>query len=125
MVEVTCVLNDKKVNSKNIQFTIDIKNYVELSKQIISNNPFQRNKVSRSGSVYTLLKEDILKGCIIPPIVLASTFRLEHEESSHEIILSKILSEPKDLKILDGLQRTFSLIEVYDNNKDFLKKMNI
>ncbi|EKP0278758.1 hypothetical protein JGK46_004478 [Aeromonas bestiarum] len=122
MIEVTCVLNDNKVNSKNIQFTIDIKSYVELSKQVINNNPFQRNKVSRSGSVYTLLKEDILKGCIIPPIVLASTFRLDYEDSSHEKILSKILSEPKDLKILDGLQRTFSLIEVYDNNKDFFDK---
>ena len=122
MIEVTCVLDDKKVNSKNIQFTIDIKKYVELSKQIIHNNPFQRNKVSRSGSVYSLLKEDILKGCIIPPIVLASTFRLDHEENNHDDILNKILSEPQDLKILDGLQRTFSLIEVYDNNIEFFEK---
>lgn len=122
MIEVTCVLDDKKVNSKNIQFTIDIKKYVELSKQIIHNNPFQRNKVSRSGSVYSLLKEDILKGCIIPPIVLASTFRLDYEENNHDEILNRILSEPQDLKILDGLQRTFSLIEVYDNNIDFFER---
>lgn len=114
-VEITCVLNDRKVRSKNIQFTIDIKSYVELAEKIIRNNPFQRNRVSRSGSVYNLLKEDILQGCIIPPIVLASTY--SHKSNDDNELFKVALDNHFDLKILDGLQRTLSLIDVYNNNK--------
>lgn len=115
-IQITYVLNDKKVHSKNIQFTIDIKSYVELAEKIIENNPFQRNKVNKSGSIYNLLKEDILKGCIIPPIVLASTF--DGNSGSEETLFLKAIENHYDLKILDGLQRTLSLIDVYKNNID-------
>ncbi|MFQ1999307.1 hypothetical protein ACK35E_18140 [Aeromonas veronii] len=90
----------------------------------MANNPFQRNRVSKSGSIYSLLKEDILSGCIIPPIVLASTH--SHEvgmEDVTEAMLNRILEQYSDVKILDGLQRTLSLIEVYKNNVDYFEQL--
>lgn len=118
MRSITCVLLDKKVNSRNIQFVIDIGSYAELASNIINNNPYQRNRVSKSGSIYNLLKEDILKECIIPPIVLASTSTLRHG-SKNEELLDEVLDDFGNLKILDGLQRSLSIIDVYNNNRDY------
>lgn len=117
MKKIIYVLDDKKVKSKNIQFVIDIKTYVELASKIVSNNAYQRNRVSRSNSVYSLLKEDILKGCIIPPIVLASTASLDNQINDEER-LAEVLEDSDNLKILDGLQRTLSIIEVYRSNQE-------
>ncbi|MQU62333.1 hypothetical protein GHO25_04220 [Pseudomonas sp. FSL R10-1350] len=117
MRSITCALLDKKVNSLNIQFVIDIGSYAELAGNIIDNNPYQRNRVSKSGSIYNLLKEDILKECIIPPIVLASTSTLRPGRS-HDELLDEVLEEVGNLKILDGLQRSLSIIDVYNNNRE-------
>lgn len=125
MKEITCTLYDRKVDSLNVQFLIDIKSYVELAENIIANNPFQRNRVSKSGSIYSLLKDDILAGCIIPPIVLASTHA--HEVGVTDVtedMLNSILKQYHDVKILDGLQRTLSLIEVYKNNMDYFDQLS-
>jgi hypothetical protein len=123
MLEITYVINDKKVKSDNIQFVMDIKSYVELAMDILENNQFQRKRVSKSGSVYKLLKEDILKGCIIPPIVLASISKVETKAIDVEL-LNSLLAKPEDLKILDGLQRTYSLIEVYNTNKEYFDNLD-
>lgn len=117
MRSITYTLLDKKVNSLNIQFVIDIGSYAELASNIIDNNPYQRNRVSKSGSIYNLLKEDILKECIIPPIVLASTSTLRPGRS-HDELLDEVLEEFGNLKILDGLQRSLSIIDVYNNNRE-------
>ena len=118
MRSITCVLLDKKVNSRNIQFVIDIGSYAELAGNIINNNPYQRNRVSKSGSIYNLLKEDILKECIIPPIVLASTSTLRLGSTNDEL-LAEVLEDFGNLKILDGLQRSLSIIDVYNNNRNY------
>lgn len=118
MKSITCVLLDKKVSSRNIQFIIDIGSYAELAGNIINNNPYQRNRVSKSGSIYNLLKEDILKECIIPPIVLASTSTLRPGRKNEEL-LEEVLEDFGNLKILDGLQRSLSIIDVYNNNRDY------
>lgn len=123
MEKIICELDDKKVNSKNIQFLMDIKGYVELAENIIKNNPYQRNKVSRSNSVYSLLKEDILKGCIIPPIVLASTASLKEGGADNER-LESVLRDYDSLKILDGLQRSLSLISVYRDNQEHFDSLS-
>ena len=120
MIEVTSFLKDRKVDSLNIQFLIDIASYVNIAKKITGNNHFQRNRVNKGGSVYELLKQDIKDGCIIPPIVLASiTEDAVSSDGFNNDKLTAVLSESNDLRILDGLQRTYSLIEVYDENKQY------
>lgn len=120
MKNITCVMLDKKVNSQNIQFVMDIGSYAELAGNVINNNPYQRNRVSKSGSIYNLLKEDLLKECIIPPIVLASTSELRSGSSSEEL-LDEVLADHGNLKILDGLQRSLSIIDVYNNNREYFE----
>jgi len=52
---------------------LTVQEYIDLAKDIIHKNDFQRKRVSSAKSVYSLLKADLKRGCVIPPIVLALT----------------------------------------------------
>lgn len=117
MINITNITYDKKVNSQNVQFEISIQEYATLAKNILHNNPFQRNRLNKNGSIYNLLKHDILEGCIIPSIVLASTIEYKNNNQVTNEELNTTLKSYNQLKILDGLQRTYSIIEVYDQHK--------
>lgn len=122
MKKITSILYDKKINSKNIQFCMPIKDYVNLANQILINNDFQRNRVKNSNSIYNLLKDDIKNGCLIPPIVLASRAEVD-VLTEEEQQLNKALELNNSLIILDGLQRTYSIIDVYQNNVSFFDSL--
>ena len=49
--------------------------YLSFADKIIKNNELQRKRVKTSKSVYALLKDDLKKGCVMPPLVLAVTQR--------------------------------------------------
>lgn len=99
-------LKDHKVDATSYLVEITIRDYLELAKDILHKNDFQRRKVKSSKTIYSLLKSDIITGCILPPIVLAYS-------SDEEIELSiAIKTEKEKFLILDGLQRTFTLMEV-------------
>lgn len=78
---------------------------------MIKNNDLQRKRVKTSQTVYSLLKEDLLNGCVIPPLVLAvmsDDDRLKSMESDE--LQDYIKSNKEKVLILDGLQRTHTLI---------------
>ena len=62
---------DTKINAINVFTTIKVKDYLEIASTIKNNNDLQRRRVSNPSTVYALLKEDMLSGCLIPSIVLA------------------------------------------------------
>lgn len=103
-------LYDCRINAWNVVTMISIKQYMDLAKAIIANNDYQRKRVRSSASVYNLLKVDLQKGCIIPPIVLAiSKDDFEEHLGSDELLISYLISNKTHVLILDGLQRTFTL----------------
>ena len=102
---------DKKINAKNIMLEMSVYEYLGFAKEILKNNQFQRKRVSSSGKIYSLLKSDLKNGCILPPIVLAcSSEDVIETEKPEEIFTSNI----KDILILDGLQRTYTMIDLED-----------
>lgn len=124
-MEVVSKLFDKRIKSWNILVEITIRDYYKLVENIIENNEFQRKRVRSSASVYSLLKKDILEGCIIPPIVLALTdtdpTMFDIGESSTNEIIEHINTKKGSLIILDGLQRTYTirdLISELERNSD-------
>jgi hypothetical protein len=118
------IIFDNRIKAFNLLFEINIEEYYEMSKSILDKNEFQRRRVKSSSTVYSLLKKDLLEGCIIPPIVLALT-DVEFNSSNGfepEYINSYIKSKQDRLIILDGLQRTFTIRDLYkdlESTKDY------
>jgi hypothetical protein len=111
-MEIKSVLEDERISAKNILVEMPLGEYAGLIHDILSKNEFQRKRVKSSKTVYALLKEDLLKNCIIPPIVLALTSHYDIDEKD-SIEFTKIINSKKtDLVILDGLQRTHTIIDL-------------
>ena len=96
-MQIKSILEDNKVSAKSILIEISIEDYLGLAKQIYKKNNFQRRRVRSSKNVYSLLKADILQGCVMPPVVLAYTkppgtleYDLQdaiHKDSEHFVLL--------------------------------------
>lgn len=122
---------DNRINAHNLLFEISIEDYYQMSKSIIDKNEFQRTRVKSSSTVYSLLKKDLLVGCIVPPIVLALSDKDFDSAKGFEEkqITEYIQKEQSRLIILDGLQRTFTIRDLYKDlesiqDEDSLRKLN-
>lgn len=103
-------IHDGRINADNYLFEITIRDYYDIVKDRLLDNEYQRRRVKNSGSVYGLLKEDLLRGCVIPPVVLAYCNNL----SSDNIEEALRTAEDK-LVILDGLQRSYTIKEIVNS----------
>lgn len=108
---------DGRIKAYSALFEFSVSQYLEIAKAILQNNNFQRRRVKSSSSVYSLLREDLKAGCTIPPLVLAlSNDNLQitpsSSDESDEEIVTQVSSNVERLVILDGLQRTYTLIDV-------------
>lgn len=116
-------LYDKRIQAHNLLFEIDIKEYLTMSTSIIENNELQRKRVRSSSTVYSLLKQDLTQGCIIPPIVLALSSDAENTDftkfTDDEFIVYIIDNQHK-LIILDGLQRTLTMRDLHKSLEENL-----
>lgn len=112
-MKVMSRIYDHRINSWNLYIETTFGEYLQYANQIIKNNELQRKRVKTSKSVYSLLKTDLQKGCIMPPLVLAvsSENAIDIKKIKGEELLKYILENSKDVLILDGLQRTYTLID--------------
>jgi len=119
MIVIKSILKDERINAYNALVEISISEYLKFAKYIIDNNEFQRKKVIKS-KIKEILKEDLLRNCLIPPIVLAvsnenvGTIRDENDfEYSDKIIKQAI--ESNEILIIDGLQRTYVMLNLEED----------
>ena len=112
---------DKRINSWNFYVESTFGEYLKFAKKIINNNELQRKRVKTSKTIYSLLKNDLQKGCIMPPLVLAlvKTDIIDIENPDQEKMLQYINENSENVLLLDGLQRTYTLI---DADTDMKKK---
>ena len=108
-MQIKSILEDKKVSAKSVLIELSIRDYLDLAKKIYRKNNFQRRRVRSSRTVYSLLKTDILQGCVIPPVVLAYT----KPSGTLEAGLNDAISNDSDhFVLLDGLQRSLTLMDI-------------
>lgn len=127
-------LLDKKVNGASVTLVMTISEYWSVSDKILEKNEFQRRKVRTGQNIYKLLQDDLVAGCIMPPIVLATSEEFRHQYSEEFGRVNKIIQniEPSSsdstliknlarkamksnkLLILDGLQRTHTIRKALD-----------
>lgn len=119
MYKILSKIMDKKIETENLLIETTYGEYLKVAGTIIESNEYQRKRVKSSSTVYSQLKEDMKMGCIFPSIVLAVTLEdIEGTEISEEnlpTIMSKTL-------ILDGLQRTYTMIDANKELADSDKK---
>lgn len=127
-MKITSVLFDKKIMGANVALEMSVEEYFRFAPEIIKRNEFQRAKVKSAGRTYDLLRHDLVRGCVIPPIVLSvgGAFRSEVDEIVTSLnddrdddnirdligdVISKSI-DANDLLILDGLQRTLTMANI-------------
>lgn len=118
-MEIVSILEDKRIKAINVLSEFTIEQYLQIAEKIIRNNPFQRKRVKSSSTVYSLLREDLKQGCIIPPIVLAlskdySEIRENGGSFDGQKLKKFIEDNIENALILDGLQRTYNIIDAND-----------
>jgi hypothetical protein len=124
MIAVKSILKDERINAYNALVEISVGEYLKFARNIVDNNEFQRKKVIKS-KIKEILKEDLLRNCLIPSIVLAvsnediGTIKDENDVTTSDEIIQKAIKDNAIL-IIDGLQRTYVLL----NLEDDLKKQN-
>lgn len=102
------LVNDKRIGAQNYLIQLSLGEYYNLIKNRLNDNEYQRKRVRNAGSIYDLLKQDLIKGCVMPPIVLAYCEKIPEDAN----IIDIIKDNPGGIKILDGLQRSYTIREV-------------
>lgn len=114
-------INDGRIEAYNVMTQMTLKEYFDLVKDSMDKNDLQRAKVPSSKNIYSLLKEDLVMGCVIPPIVLSIFSAFDADMSDKKQVEKYIYENKHKLIILDGLQRTFTIQDIYNtyiNNAD-------
>lgn len=113
-MKVVSDLYDGRINSTNLLIELTIDEYLNLARDILHKNEFQRRRVKASRTIYSLLRADLQRGCIIPPVVLALTSDLDNTRPDKEHFDTYLEMHKQHLVILDGLQRTWSMLDLID-----------
>ena len=109
---------DQRINSWNLYVESTFGEYLKFAKKIINNNELQRKRVKTSKTIYSLLKNDLQKGCIMPPLVLAlvKTDIIDVENPDQEKLLQYINENSKNVLLLDILnEESHKLLRELDN----------
>jgi len=110
-MEVMSRINDYRIKSVNLYVETTYGEYLQYAKDLIKNNDLQRKRVKTSKTVYSLLKADLLNGCVMPPLVLAIIDGNKDLKKMEGYELLEYINRNRNkVLILDGLQRTHSLI---------------
>ncbi len=118
---------DERVESTNVLVEVTIKEYLRFAPKLIEkrNNEFQRRRVRAAGRIYSLLKEDLGKGCIVPPIVLAHTDLKDYENMTDDDLVRYIETNAEDFLIIDGLQRTYTFMDAEPGSYDCISNLRL
>lgn len=111
----TNCIHDSRIDADNYSLVMTMGEYYDLVKDCLDDNEYQRKRVRNSSSFYSLLKKDLIRGCIMPPIVLALCEPLPFDCDIRDIIKTY----RSKIKILDGLQRSYTIKEIvkeYNNS---------
>lgn len=109
IMQIKSILKDKKVAAQSVLIEISVRDYLDLAKKIYRKNNMQRRRVRSSRTVYSLLKADMLIGCVIPPVVLAYT---KPEGTLQADLAAAFAHDSEHFVLLDGLQRSLTLMDI-------------
>lgn len=114
-------INDNRIGCQNYMIEMTIQEYFDIAKDILKNNEYQRRRVKSSSTIYSLLKDDLKQGCIMPPIVLA----LSKSIGTDVDVLEEIKKSKESIIILDGLQRSYTIRDLLKDEEGSPEENNV
>ncbi|HEX8826334.1 MAG TPA: hypothetical protein VF794_40895 [Archangium sp.] len=119
---------DLRTNTRVVYAQTTVKDYLELVGKDFKEFPIQRRREKHRA--YLRMKQDIIEGALLPAITLAVTPQkvkeaIKHFDSDNTTALEKALSQPSQVKILDGLQRTYILDDLKDEGVRFKREQKV
>lgn len=115
-MKIVSKIYDGLLKAHSLLFEMSVSEYLTLGKHVLTSNKYQRRRVQNAPTMYGLLGHDLLHLCTMPPIVLSFKEGVEAQEllnETSEDVLHRLM-DPKYLLILDGLQRTYTMLEVLE-----------
>lgn len=116
-MKIVSKIYDGLLKAQSLLFEMSVSEYLTIGKHVLKNNKYQRRRVQNAPTMYGLLGHDLLHLCTMPPIVLSFKEGVPVQEltaETREEILQTVMN-PEDLLILDGLQRTYTMLGVLDD----------
>ncbi len=111
-MRIVSIMFDGRIKAQNILLEMSAHEYLQIASQILDNNEYQRKRVRSSNTIYSLLKEDFMKGCVLPPVVLGLNSDTQIDANGEDKIDHILKDNIDNIVILDGLQRTYSLLDL-------------
>lgn len=122
-MKVISRLTDRRINAQSILVEMTVNEYMELVDGAESNLDIQR-QVIKGFKPYDRLREDLKRGCIIPPLVLGLKMNEMLSEAGTDAVFAEQFIQligdidSENVFIIDGLQRTNAIKQVRDNLQD-------
>lgn len=113
MIQLSTIDTDLVIRSKFITGKTNYEYAIEVLFPLINRLNIQRNL--QNPSFYKRLKDDLLDGCIMPPITIAIVTDLKQFPETLDGASTFINNNVKNMFILDGIQRLNTLNTAYKN----------
>ena len=116
-MKIVSKIYDGLLKAQSLLFEISVSEYLTIGKHVLKNNKYQRRRVQNAPTMYGLLGHDLLHLCTMPPLVLSFKEGVVVQDmtvDTSEEELQSIMA-PENLLILDGLQRTYTMLGVLDD----------
>lgn len=114
MFKIFDIQNDKVIDSVFVNLKVDYEFALNYFFPRINNLDFQRNVLNNSH--YNRLKEDIVQGCIMPPITIGIVDPSLRIEGKTESLEEYICENNENIFVLDGIQRLSTLKRASQEN---------
>ena len=132
-------MKDKRIDCYSLMMSMDVKDYLDLIElAYVVNGGIEGQRIPLKNKsairIRETMKSDIKEGAVLPPIVIGCTMKslddikdIYHEKIEKNEIEEKINSILKNnnISIIDGMQRTTALKEIYDETEEFDLKLRV
>lgn len=116
-MKIVSKIYDGLLKAQSLLFEMTVSEYLAIGQSVLKNNKYQRRRVQNAPTMYGLLGHDLLHLCTMPPLVLSFkegvSIRELTVDTCEEVLQSQM--DPDNLLILDGLQRTYTMLSVLND----------
>lgn len=119
-MKILSIIKDERISATSVLVEMTTEKYLNLASGAEDNLEIQR-KVIKGFKPYDRLRQDLKEGCLIPPVVLGirkDRINTPLSVDDDQFIPSLESTQPGDVFIIDGLQRTTAIQNVRNSLQD-------